>query len=345
MIKHIYPRNQGFNGVSLYGVYIDKLLPKVDQPKTELCHFEIGYTGEKELWQAYRQLRKTRHAKYVLTLHDPPVVVLRPFGRYIKSRSLPFKALRKLLDLSLGRSMVKQVVRKAGAIVVLNPLAKDSLIQRYGVSADRLFDSPLPVLTPLAPSAKHERSLRLLFFGNVSERKGVDVLIKACAGLRTQLGDWRLDVAGKPDGDRPYAELVKNLINDASLDERIQLHGFIGDDQLADLIARADIVILPYYDDVGIIHASGPLITSLAAGKAVIATRIPIFTPDIEEGRTGLLFEPGSVDELSRKLLQLASDDRLRDKLGQAARAAIMKTHSEEAIIASLNKAYKSCED
>ena len=344
MIKHVYPRDQKHNGVSLYGDYIDNLLPKVTQPEGEVSHFEIGYTGPPELWQAYQQARQKPAVPYVVTLHDPPGVVGRPYERYLPGRDFFSKSLRKTLDLTLGRVIIQRVVREAAAVIVLNPLAKPALIERYGLSAAKLFDSPLPVLTPLPAATKHDdKTLRLLFFGNVSERKGVDILLQAClkAGDQMQAVDWRLDVAGGFAGDHQYEQQLRFRIKESALAEHVELHGFVTEQKLADLITQADIIILSY-DDSGIIHASGPLTTSLAAGRAVIATDIPIFAADIRDGYNGLLFPSGDIERLAAALIKLAADPTLRAKLGAAAADTIRRGHDDSTIIASLNKVYRS---
>ena len=177
----------------------------------------------------------------------------------------------------------------------------------------------------------------------MSERKGVDILLQAClkAGDQMQTGDWRLDVAGGFAGDHEYEQQLRFRIKESALAEHVQLDGFVTEQKLADLITQADIIILPY-DDPGIIHASGPLTTSLAAGKAVITTDIPIFAADIRDGYNGLLFPPGDIEQLAVALVKLSGDPALRAKLGAAAADTIRHGHDDSTIIASLTKAYRS---
>jgi len=339
MIKHIYPHDQGHNGVSLYGDYIDDLLKNIAQPPADIWHFEIGYTGSSELWKAYECHKKSR--PYIITLHDPPIGVGRPFERFLPSRSWPIKVLRKLLDKTWGQLVIRRVVRGADAVVVLNPLAKASLMQKYGLAPQKLFDSPLPVLTPLTVTASTSKTLRLLFFGNVSSRKGVEVLLQACGTAKGQLGDWRLDIAGGFDGDKNYRNQLTQQIGALDLDQSVQLLGFVEENQLVTLITSADIIILPYFDP-GIIHASGPLITGLAAGRAVIATNIPIFSAEITNGQNGLLVKPGDAQELAQTLVKLAGAPDLRKQFGARAQQIIESTHNDSTIIASLEKVYQS---
>jgi len=341
MIKHIYPHQLKHNGVSLYGHYIDQLLSRVTQPSRDVWHFEIGFTRSQELWQAYRHLRRN-NSSYVVTLHDPPGIVGRPFEQYISSRNFFAKVLRKTLDKTIGRHVIGRVVCGAGAVIVLNPMAKPALIAQYKLQEDRIFYSPLPVLTPpIQTEPQDSKTLRLLFFGNVSERKGVDILLQACIKASDQLGDWRLDVVGGFGGDQEYELLLRNRVEKSALGGHIKLHGFVEEKALARFVAQADIIILPY-DDPGIIHASGPLVTSMAADKAVIASDIPIFAAEIHNGHNGLLFPPGDIEKLTAALTQLATDKPLRHRLAKAAGDTIRQSHDDSTIIASLNKVYRS---
>jgi glycosyltransferase involved in cell wall biosynthesis len=54
-----------------------------------------------------------------------------------------------------------------------------------------------------------------------------------------------------------------------------------------------------------------------------VAARSGAFPELIEEGRTGLLFEPGDATGLARALERLISDAALRRRLGEAARAHV----------------------
>lgn len=119
-----------------------------------------------------------------------------------------------------------------------------------------------------------DSKINLLFFGNVNESKGIDILFEALNSLFIdEKNKINLVVAGKDfDGS----------INRVKLDERIQnvkILRFITDDELKYLYSRCDYVLLPYRKT----SQSGIIEMSLNFRKPIIASNIPYFEKTLSE--------------------------------------------------------------
>jgi glycosyltransferase involved in cell wall biosynthesis len=66
----------------------------------------------------------------------------------------------------------------------------------------------------------------------------------------------------------------------------------------------------------------------MAAGRAVIASRIGQMAEIIRDGENGLLVEPADARALSRAIELLAYDKDLRARLGQAARQTVCQRYT-----------------
>ena len=88
-------------------------------------------------------------------------------------------------------------------------------------------------------------------------------------------------------------------------------------DDVERLIDKADILVLPSYIE----NLPMSVIEGMAAGLAVIATPVGATADIIKHDVTGLLVEPGNTAALAEALRQLASDPRMRKRLGAAAQA------------------------
>jgi glycosyltransferase involved in cell wall biosynthesis len=66
----------------------------------------------------------------------------------------------------------------------------------------------------------------------------------------------------------------------------------------------------------------------MAAGKAIVASRLGQIGEVLEHGVTGWMVEPGSVDELGEALVAVAADPELRRELGAKARRQASEHHS-----------------
>lgn len=113
------------------------------------------------------------------------------------------------------------------------------------------------------PAREHGR---LGYFGLIRRYKGVEQLLEVFA--RTPGDDLRLTVAGKPSSDE-LAATVREL---ADRDPRVRVQlAFLQDAELADLVGRSELIVLPYRD----MHNSGGVLTSLSLDR-------PVLVPDNE---------------------------------------------------------------
>jgi|GEM_PF-3609136 len=340
MIKHISPIADPSNGVAVYGRQVEIIISQLPESlrKKDIVHLEIGNGGAAELWEAYRLRRRPTDQHLVLTLHDPPVVVAKPFSPYFGANPLS-KVVRKLLDITIGRRIVQTTVRAADAIIVLNPLAKPVVADTFRVPKDRIHLLPLINLvgttdSPPKPSGQHP----ILFFGNLARQKGLDVLIRAYLQAGLDAEKTPLTIVGGWGDNRSYRKQVDKL---AATAQHIVFTGRTGDEELRQQIAAAAVIVLPY-NDPGIIHASGPLVAAMTYGKAVIASDIPIFAGYIESGDTGILVPPGDVEALAVALSNLVPDPSQQAKLGAAAKRQAEHDYSLPALTKKLTEVYQS---
>jgi glycosyltransferase involved in cell wall biosynthesis len=71
----------------------------------------------------------------------------------------------------------------------------------------------------------------------------------------------------------------------------------------------------------------------MAAGLPIVASRTGQVAQLIEDGVTGLLYEPGDIGAMFEALERLRRDSQLRVDLGRAARAAILRGHTWRTIV------------
>lgn len=117
--------------------------------------------------------------------------------------------------------------------------------------------------TPLRTQASEECSREFLFFGNVAEYKGVTELLDAYAGLSPQVRA-RLTIAGQCADPKLRMRLT------ATPDVRLRLER-IPEGEIAELMAGADVVVLPFRR----VTTSGSAMLALAHGKPLIVPELP----------------------------------------------------------------------
>ncbi len=151
---------------------------------------------------------------------------------------------------------------------------------------------PIPSYDQFPPPSIHlprRGRLELLFFGFIRPYKGLDLLVDALA----QLNDAQLylTVVGEPWC--PPEELRKRI--GATHAPNVELHlDYVDDQAAANFFGRADLVVLPY------LSASGSAVAAMAFHyeRPILATRTGAFPDVIDEGKTGFLVAPHSVEAL-----------------------------------------------
>lgn len=190
------------------------------------------------------------------------------------------------------------VLSKGSRFVVHTSVDKENLLNRFSESRVAIY--PLPVFDQFPmPSEDFPRraKLELLFFGFVRPYKGLDVLLQAMARLAGE--DVFLSVVGEfwrgEDEARKY-------VADNKLASNVEIVSrYVSDDEAASFFSRCDVVVLPYRSATG----SGVIPLAYHYGKSVIATRVGGLPDAVEEGKTGLLVDPDSIDQLSGAIKQV----------------------------------------
>ena len=149
-------------------------------------------------------------------------------------------------------------------------------------------------------------------FGMVRKYKGVDILLEAIAKLPEEdKKRMKIIIAGaqvKKLDSTQYDEMITKLnISDyVEYDNRR-----IEDEELPDLFSKVDACVFPYRE----IYGSGALLMAYSYGKPVIASDVPVFIEETDEGRTGLLFKSENPESLAKALItfcNLSDEDTQR---------------------------------
>ncbi len=153
-----------------------------------------------------------------------------------------------------------------------------------------------------------------LYFGRISEEKGLPTLLRAHRILSNRLD---LIIAGTG----PIEDHLRNTFPQANF------YGYTSGAELVRLIADAAFVVVPseYYE-----NCSMAVLEAMACEKPVIASRIGGLPEQIEHGKTGFLFKKGNVAELVHYMDVLSSNPQFRHQMGRAARHKCKSEYSQD---------------
>lgn len=230
------------------------------------------------------------------------------------------------------------LLRGFDAIIVHTAQARARL-EAAGIGAGNITRIPHGLLHACPASRRGDRSrpVELILFGKLKPYKGADVLIRAFARLPAALqAQCRLRVVGQPYMDT--APLV-TLAAELGIASRVSFEFHrLPDDQIADLFSGNAVAVFPYRE----IDTSGVLMTAIAAGCPIVASRLGGFAEMLTDGSNALLFPPGDDEALTDALGRIVSTPDLRQKLAEGIKRLREATPSWEAIGRSTVALYRA---
>lgn len=195
-----------------------------------------------------------------------------------------------------------------------------------GVDAQR-FHPRVPASAP-APDG----ILTIGFVGTLKPWHGVDVLIDAFAMLHAAHPRTRLLIVGDgPEAARLRAHASERGITNAAL-----FTGPVDPDAVPGLVASMDIAVAPYPADEGHYFSPLKLFEYMAAGRAIVASRIGQIDRLVEHERTALLCEPGDATSLASAIARLHADAALRQRLAANAREQAERHHTWDGAVSRI---------
>ncbi|HEY1567639.1 MAG TPA: glycosyltransferase family 4 protein [Solirubrobacteraceae bacterium] len=223
----------------------------------------------------------------------------------------------------------RRLLSHVDAVVVHSDYGRAQLVTGLGLPADRVHvihhgafshavdgaRAPLP--SEVGGSAADGLPV-VLFAGLLRPYKGLDTLLRAWSSV----AGAELWIAGRPMMDlAPLRRLGGEGVR--------WVPRFVSDGELAALLDRADVVVLPYartqrFDQ------SGVLATAMAFGKAIVVSDIGGFS-EIAAAGAARLVAPGDPEALGAALSALVSDPQARERLASGALAAARGPYSWDA--------------
>ena len=165
--------------------------------------------------------------------------------------------------------------------------------------------------------------------------KGHATFLDAAARL---LGDSKRPVRFVIAGDGPGRDELAAKIAQEPWKDHVTLLGYRTD--VPNILASLDVLVLPSYAHEGIPQI---ILQAQAMSCAVVATTVGGIPEVVEDGVTGLLVPPRDAEALAQKIAALLDDPALDARLGQNARAAVMKHYSLDAMGERLLELYEKC--
>ena len=162
----------------------------------------------------------------------------------------------------------------------------------------------------------------VLSVGRFVEKKGFAYLVEACARLRGRGLAFKCIIVGEQGA---AYEPLRRLVAERALEDTVELHGPVTQEELREIYRRARVFALPcqVMDDGDRDGIPNVLAEAMAMGVPVVSTRISGIPELVDDGVHGLLVQSRDAEALATALERVLVDPALRARLSEAGRRRI----------------------
>jgi glycosyltransferase involved in cell wall biosynthesis len=236
--------------------------------------------------------------------------------------------VRPLKLKSLARRIEGWCLRNATGLVFISSYFRDEAIKAHGDIALSVISPNAADLARFDPARFDRQALRLergldqrIVCGHIgvfAHWHGVDGFVEAIAARLAEVPDLALVFVG----DGKTLPAVRALVAGRGLSDRVLLPGRVPHDEIASWIACMDYAVLP---DSNLYGSPMKLFEFMGMGVAVVAPDYAPVAEVIGDGATGWLFPRGETAACVERVLELATREEERRRVGAAARSYIQR--------------------
>lgn len=253
---------------------------------------------------------------------------------------IPYSFTAHGSDLHRDRHMLKEKVAEAEVVIAISSFNRDLILAEAGEAfRDRVVvvrcGVDTHVFQPRCLERGADQPFTILCIGTLHEVKGQTYLIQACRRLAQRGVNFSCHFIG----DGPDLEALQAQVKAAGLEDRVHFEGRRKREEVVSWLQHADVLVAPSVPSRDGRREGLPvvLIEALGGGVPTIASRLSGIPELVEDGVTGFLITPGSVDELAAALEKLERDPALREELSHNGRQRVLSEfdldHNAKALI------------
>ena len=218
------------------------------------------------------------------------------------------------------RSLTRWIFSLSQAVIVIGPGARIFVTEVLQVPADRVHviinGVPEPELDAVDKPASMNTRKRILFLGNLSDRKGVWDLLRALAEPALDSSLLEVTIAG---GGDVVGYQVK--ARELGVESVVRFEGWCDQKKVSRLLVDCDLLVLPSYDEV----LPLVILEALAHGVAVVTTAVGEIPSLLTDGVDAIFVKVGDPASIAAGMQKVLEAPGLRQLLATNGRALYLR--------------------
>jgi glycosyltransferase involved in cell wall biosynthesis len=217
------------------------------------------------------------------------------------------------------RLTVQQTVQRAACVLTPSEYSRRAILKHYRIPEEKVVVVPNAVASQFRPIERDVARMAIqrkfgirrpfvLTVGDLQPRKNHVGLLHAFEEMLRAERKLPHDLVfvGK---ETWYSRDLHRAVDRSPVRERIHFAGFVDDAELVQFYGACEMFVFPsLYEGFGL-----PILEAMACGRAVACSRVTAM-PEVANA-AGILFDPGSKEEIARAMLDILLDSELRARL------------------------------
>lgn len=240
-----------------------------------------------------------------------------------------------------GNLVYRRMLSKARIIAVSDSVRR-TVIESLGCAPSRVhrisnwIDLSRHTVPQQRGAARHavgiSRRVAVALIGQITPLKGHEEFVKAAARIVAERSDVEFLIVGQDaEPGQQFESRLRREVRGFGIEDAVRFVGQV--DDLGEMLAAVDAVIVPSWNE------AFSLVTAeaMAAGRAVVASRVGALEELVDHERTGLLVPPRDPEALAAAIVRVAEDPALAEFLGQNAKMAAERFSRDRSIDSIVN--------
>jgi glycosyltransferase involved in cell wall biosynthesis len=268
------------------------------------------------LWLWYKDVDLLFACRNVMPLWKTCRTVIGVLSMHLNYENIDMSFLRRMY----GKFVLEYSARQADAYLAISEYAGFTYIEKYNLSQDRLFISPLGYKSsPVGTEGFSDNIFDeyLLFVGTLFPHKNVDFLLRVFSRVVEEYSSVELVIIGRDANGNLYK--LRDLAQALSITDKVHFVGSVSNETLTQLYANARIFVFP-----SLIEGFGlPVLEAMAHEVPVIVSNRTAI-PEVV-GDAGIVLNPENESAWVKVLLQVLENEELHNELSlkSSSRASI----------------------
>ncbi len=303
--------------------YVQILSQKISSP-----HFTL-HIHEFDMLPLAKKLKKDHGISVIYDVHD----TLRSMWDTFSSKK---GVMKKVINRSLSFFETSHLMY-VDEVILANRIMGESFYDEKGLSTTVVEN--FPSKKNIAFPKKWSEIPVILYHGQISEDRGIRLLIEAFSKVKADIPGARLELLGTPRTDQ-FRTVLFNMIEDNQFSQDIEWKGELSHGQVWEHLEAAHVGVIPSLSTPRV-NSDTPtkLFEYLAAGCVVVATDVPPVRHFL--GETGELVQANDIEALANGILSVLTSQKRFEILSLTGQKQIDEKYNWESIEEKLLGLYK----